>query len=121
MTATVTDNAERLARLETRAEYINSILEERRMIISAHSRRLADIEMHLRDHHRINATQMERLARLETESETTRNERLKRDHTRALAQWAMSVLIGIGVIVGLFAQGDATDMIGYLGGLISPQ
>jgi len=118
MNATVTDNAERLARLETRAEYIDAILDDRQMVISAHSRRLADIEMHLRDHHRINANQTERIARLEMSTELTKEERVKRDHTKALIQWAMTLLVGIGVIVGLLTRGDAATLRQLLGGFV---
>jgi len=118
MSATVTDNAERLARLETRAEYVDAILNDRQIVISAHSRRLADIEMHLRDHHRINANQTDRIARLETVSEMTKEERVKRDHTKAMIQWVMTLLVGIGVIVGLLTRGDAATLKQILGGFV---
>lgn len=120
MAATISDNAERIARLETRAFYIDRMLDERAMIISAHSRRLADIEMNLRDQSHLAVELTDRIVRLETSQEITKGERLKRDHTKALLQWIMTAIVGIGVVIGLFVQGDTTDMIGYLGGLISP-
>jgi len=121
MTSTTSVNAERVARLETRAHFIDKMLEERSMIISSHARRLADIEMNMRDHSRMAVELTDRVAHLESAQEITKVERLKRNHAYALFQWLLSIILGIGVVAGLFAQGDATDMIGYLGGLISPQ
>ena len=121
MTVTTSDNAERIARLETRAHFIDKILDQRSMIISAHSRRLADIEMNMRDHSHMVVELTDRIARLESSQEITKVERLKRHHAYALLQWVMSIVLGAVVIVGLFAQGDANDLIGFLGGLISPQ
>src|SRR6056300_1539657 len=113
--------AERIARLETRAIFIDKMLDQRSMIISAHSRRLADIEMHLRDHGHMVVTLTDRVARLESSQEITKEERMKRQHAYALLQWIMSIILGAGVIAGLFAQGEVSDLFGFLGGLISPQ
>ena len=46
---------------------------------------------------------------------------MKRQHAYALLQWIMSIILGAGVIAGLFAQGEVSDLFGFLGGLISPQ
>jgi uncharacterized coiled-coil protein SlyX len=121
MATTASDNAERIARLETRAIFIDKMLDQRSMIISAHSRRLADIEMHLRDHGNMVVTLTDRVARLESSQEITKEERMKRQHAYALLQWIMSIILGAGVIAGLFAQGEVSDLFGFLGGLISPQ
>lgn len=121
MAATVTDNAERIVRLETRADYVDAILEERRTIISAHSRRLADIELHLRDHHRINLEQAARLVALETAQAITKDERMKRQHLIALLQWLLTGLISVGVVLGLLISGDAAEALSILGGFVAPQ
>ena len=111
----------RLTRLETRAGYTDAILEDRKIVIAAHARRLADIDSRVHDLTRVQGRNSERLAAVEHQEKTTRQEihddRIRREHRRAIMQWMISILMAIGVIVGLLSQGEANVIGKLLGGL----
>lgn len=110
----------RLTRLETRAGYTDKILEDRQVVIAAHSRRLADIDQRMHNLTRVQGANAERLTAVENQTQTIheeqRDERIRREHRRAIMQWMISILMGIGVIIGLLSQGEASLIGKLLGG-----
>lgn len=113
----------RLTRLETRAAYTDRILDDRKTIIAAHSRRLADVERELRDLSRIQIENVERITRVEEQSQHTtderRDERTIRKHRRALLQWMGSFALALAALAGLLSRGDVQTFKTILGGWLS--
>ena len=111
----------RLTRLETRAGYTDKIIDDRKIVIAAHARRLADIESRVHDLTRMQGRNSERLTEVENHQKTTqeelRDDRIRREHRRAIMQWMISILMGIGVIIGLLSHGEANILGKLLGGL----
>lgn len=110
------DHGERLAAVEVKVEHIDRTLDERQMIISAHSRRLATIEHHLLDVRRDGASMGARVTKLEDSDEITREERNRKRHQRALIQYGISIATGLAVIAGMMSARDYGIITKLLGG-----
>ena len=104
------DIENRLTRLETRVCHIHEVMTDRRLVIAAHSRRLADTEARIHDLTRIQIDNIGKLTetseQLSTITRERRDERMRRDARQAVIQWGVSVAMGIGIVVGLFTRGE---------------
>jgi hypothetical protein len=118
------DTEHRLTRLEVRADYTDRILEERRLIVSAHSRRLADAERDIHDLSRVQMDNVERLTRVEEQSNNTseerRDEKTARRQRRAMMQWAASIALATGAMIGLISRAEIAHLRNILSGFLSP-
>lgn len=104
------DIENRLTKLETRVCHISQIMTDRRLVIAAHSRRLADIESRTHDISRIQIGNVERLTetseKLSTITQERHDEKMKREARSAVIQWAVSVAMGVGIVVGFLNRGE---------------
>ena len=91
----------RLTKLESRVCHIGTIMDDRKLVISAHSRRLADVESRVHDLTRIQIGHVEKLTthseKLSAITQERRDEKMRRDARNATVQWAASVVMGIGM------------------------
>ena len=114
----------RLTRLETRIDYIETIVSERKLVIESHARRMADMSNRVHDLTRIQSTNVERLTKLETLTDQTaatmHDDRQRKKHQRAMIQWAISVAMGIAVLVGVLTKGQQGVLTMILHGFSSP-
>jgi len=114
----------RLTRLEVRADYTDKILDERKTIISAHSRRLADAESNIHDLTRVQVNNVERLTRVEEQSQLTsderREERAEKRQRRAMMQWGASIVFAIAAAIGLISRAEIAHLRAILSGFLSP-
>ena len=114
----------RLTRLEVRADYTDRILDERKTIISAHSRRLADAERDIHDLTRVQIHNVERLTRVEQQSNTTseerRDEQTVRRQRKARLQWGASIVFAVAAMIGLISRAEIAHLRAIIGGFLSP-
>ena len=118
------DIENRLTRLETEIEHICRIQEDRRLVISAHSRRLADAESRIHDLTQVQILNTERITsnseRLSTITQERRDAQMKSDARTALIQWGASVVMAAGIVVGLLNRGEMRLLETLLSGFASP-
>lgn len=118
------DIENRITRLETEIEHICRIQEDRRLVISAHSRRLADAEGRIHDLTQVQILNSEKLTtnseRLSAITQERRDAKMKSDARMALAQWAASVVMAAGIVVGLLNRGEMKLIETLLSGFVSP-
>lgn len=110
----------RLTKLETRLDYTETLLGERKLIVSSHARRLADVEMRLHDLTTVQARNVERITRVEEKAGQTaaemHDERQRKRHQKAVMQWTISVLMGVAVVLGVLTKGESGVIQTILGG-----
>lgn len=120
--STTSDTEHRLTYLETRCVYVDKALDDRARIACAHSQRLATLEHSTSTLSTTQANTLSRITRMEAilgDLKTTRDMQLERKKERkAIIQWALSIVMAIGMLAGFMSRHEGGLIERILGGLL---